>query len=169
MLDFLKNEHIVNTCIILLLIALLIMTFVNFTHVNGNVTQYENYCGCNYDKTQPQPVQLQPLVQVVSQNNSNNNNKVGGNKLILYYAMWCGYSKQFLPVWEKIKAEVNSKQELNVSCEQYECDEQREICNVEQIDGFPSMILVKSDGTKIPYKNQRSVEAVLSFLNTNNN
>lgn len=165
MLDFLKNEHIVNTCVIILLIAILCMTFINFSQINNN-QQQENYCGCN------QPVQ-QPSVANNVDNNSNISNENSGNivvdntknKLVLYYAMWCGYSRQFLPIWEQIRTVITNTPDLNTVCEQYDCEAQKQNC--QGVRGFPSIMLIKPDGTQIPYQQDRSPEAILAFINAN--
>lgn len=163
MLDFLKNEHIVNTCVIILLIAMLFMTFVNFNQINNN-KQQENYCGCN------QPVQqVNTDNNVVNVVNVNANNIVtdgnsNNNRLVLYYALWCGFSRQFLPAWEQIKTVITNTPDLNTVCEQYDCEEEKQSC--QGVGGFPSIVLIKPDGTKIQYDQARSPEAVLAFVNS---
>lgn len=166
MLDFLKNEHIVNTCVIILLIALLFMTFINFNKINNN-QQQENYCGCNQPVQQPNIdnniVNVNNVVSNISTNNDKNNNNK--NKLVLYYAMWCGHSRQFLPIWEQIKSVIINTPDLNTICEQYDCEEQK--MNCQGVRGFPSIMLIKPDGTKISYDNARSPEAMLAFVDAN--
>lgn len=160
MFDFLKNEHIVNTCVVILLIAILFMTFVNFNQIN-NTQQQENYCGCD------KPVQqtIYNLKNVAADNTLKNIDNDNKNKLVLYYAMWCGYSRQFLPTWEQIKLEILNTSDINTVCEQYDCSQQQNNCD--GIEGYPTIILIKPDGTKIPYNNARSLEAMMSFVNEN--
>jgi hypothetical protein len=161
MLDFLKNEQIVNTCVIILLIAILVMTFINFSQINNNGQNQENYCGCG----QPQLNNITNNTNTNTDINNNNNVNVSNNKLVLYYAMWCGYSRQFLPIWEQVKSVISNTSDLNTTCEQYDCEAQKQSC--QGINGFPSIILIKPDGTKIQYQNERSPEAILAFVNAN--
>lgn len=164
MLDFLKNEQIVNTCVIILLVAILFMTFINFNQINSQVhTQQENYCGC--DKPTQVFQQIETQQSPTTKNNSDNSENSNKNKLILYYAMWCGYSRQFLPVWEQIKTVVENTPDLNTICLQHDCDAEKQMC--ENVKGFPTVILIKPDGTKIHYQEARTVESVLSFVNKN--
>lgn len=175
MLDFLKNEQIVNTCVIILLMAIVVMTFINFSQINNN--KQENYCGCNMPAKQ---LEIDNNIHNdVKQNDTLDNDSItdnyvannqtieieDGNKLILYYALWCGFSRQFLPIWEQVKTVIKSTPELNTSCVEYDCEAQKQMCQA--VDGFPSIILIKKDGTKIKYNGQRSIESLLEFVNSN--
>lgn len=99
-----------------------------------------------------------------STSNSTQNIK---HKLILYYAMWCGYSRQFLPEWEKFEkyAEDNLK---NIYIEKINCEGDNEsICNKKGVPGFPYIVLETSDGKTIPFDGDRTVEQLVNFLQNN--
>jgi len=88
-------------------------------------------------------------------------------KLILYYAMWCGYSRQFLPEWEKFEqyATENLK---NINIEKINCEGDNEsICNKKGVPGFPYIVLEKSDGKILPFDGDRTVEELVKFLQNN--
>ncbi|ATZ80549.1 putative protein disulfide isomerase PDIa [Bodo saltans virus] len=120
-----------------------------------------NKCSCEPPTQQP-AIQQEPLKQPELDNKQS-------NILALYYADWCGYSKIFLPEWEKIKNKVNSGDFGNVKCIQFECTEQKDECMKNKIKGFPSMILHKIDGANINYPDTspRTLDAVGDFLNNN--
>src|SRR5437868_6348122 len=56
------------------------------------------------------------------------------NKLVLYYADWCGWSKKFLPIWEQLNSNCASLFP-NLIMEKIECTDNKNIC--ENIPGYP--------------------------------
>lgn len=100
-------------------------------------------------------------MEVVTSNNTNNK-----SELALYMTTWCGYSKQFMPVWEEIKKEVENKK-LNVSITTHDCDKEAELCNKKGVEGFPTIILHLSDGRNLQYQGERTVQGVLQFVQKN--
>lgn len=97
-----------------------------------------------------------------------NDKKTQSNVLTLYYTNWCGYSKQFLPDWKKIKDKINSGElGKNITTAEYECSEKKEICEKNKIRGYPSIILHKTDGTAInfPDDKPRSFESIVTWIN----
>lgn len=185
MFDILKNEQFVNVCIIILVITTVFITLFNFNKINNYNLSQENYCGCDQPVLPVHNGNIQ-LNSLLVDNNINNNNNVNNisnnnnvnnidnnninninnnNKLILYYAMWCGYSRQFLPIWEQIKSAVEQTPDLHTDCVQYDCEAQQQNC--QGINGFPTLTFIKNNGTKIVYNGERSVQAILSFINTN--
>lgn len=86
------------------------------------------------------------------------------DRLCLYYTNWCGYSKQFLPEWEKLKEKIMSSDLKNkIKLEDYECDQNKQICEQANIKGFPSVVLYKTNGGKVNYNGERTVDALLQF------
>jgi hypothetical protein len=90
-------------------------------------------------------------------------------RLVLYYTTWCGHSKHFMSEWDKIKKEVSNGDLKNtITCEEFDCDKSQQICKNDKILGFPSLILHKSNGTKIDYPNQaRTFDLVMAFIKNN--
>jgi thiol-disulfide isomerase/thioredoxin len=87
------------------------------------------------------------------------------NKFVLYYAPWCGYSKSFLPIWEKFKDFANKSQVSNVEIIEIDCVKEEDKCK--KINGFPTIILYKPDGKEIPFNDARTVEKLYSFIMQN--
>jgi protein disulfide-isomerase A1 len=96
-------------------------------------------------------------------NRSTNDDNMEKPKLVLYYTDWCGYSRIFLPEWEKIK---NSDINKLVTFDQYECDKNSEKCRENNINGYPSILLHKQNGIKISFPDtmQRNSENVIKFV-----
>ena len=62
-------------------------------------------------------------------------------EIVLYYAMWCGITRQMLPEWEKF--EIYAQTNLPyVKVSKVRCEGGNEdVCNQKNIQGFPTIIL----------------------------
>ena len=84
----------------------------------------------------------------------------------LYYADWCGWSKKFLPEWDKLEEDsIKDK----VVLQKYECtaEDNKQICEDANIQGFPSMKYYKdsSDKDGVEYDGDRTSEAISKWIN----
>jgi len=78
-------------------------------------------------------------------------------KLILFYAEWCGASRQFLPVWDEIVESVKIEtQKVNV-------DENQEMAKEYEIQYLPTLYLV-SGKTRVKYDGSRTKNNILEFV-----
>lgn len=167
----LSNKSKLSISIIAILIVLLIILYIcnNILNKKDNST---NDCNCAVN---PKLKNYQIEEQMSSENLSKNPEKRDENKnilnnknrLCLYYAEWCGYSRQFLPVWAKLKSSIlSTKLKNKVDVFEFECDNDKEICqkNRNIIQGYPTVILHKLDGKNIPYEGKREVEAIINFI-----
>ena len=125
----------------LIFILLLIFLFVINMNNNTNNAVYNNYDNKNANE---------------------NYDNVNNNKLILYYASWCGWSQKFLPVWDDFK-----KQHPDVSTDMIECTNNSSCGNIK---GYPTIIYYKN-GNPIIYTGDRSINDLYSFVQNqiNNN
>lgn len=87
----------------------------------------------------------------------NNNNK----KLVLFYAPWCGASKEFLPTWELLK------KSLTTETYDVDLDANKQITTDFNIEFLPTLFLVKGNN-RIKYKGNRTLENITSFYNNTN-
>lgn len=151
--DNLETSKIIVIVAISLIVILLIVNQININAQNGSISSNTNIndtsCGC-----QLPPKKIEKLEDV-----SNNTPKM---KLALYYTNWCGYSKMFLPDWEKIK-----KSDLDVIFEENDCEKSQN-CSKFNVTGYPTLLLHKPDGTIIPFENKpRTYEFVVDFVKNN--
>ena len=66
-------------------------------------------------------------------------------EITLYYAMWCGITRQMLPEWEKFVAYAESNLPY-VKVSSVRCENGNEAeCDQKGIPGFPTIILGKGD------------------------
>lgn len=82
-----------------------------------------------------------------------NSNKV----LMLFYAEWCGYSRQFLPVWDEI---VESS---NIQTQKIDVDENSKLANQFKISTLPTLYLVEGN-IVTKYEGPRTKNDILKFI-----
>jgi protein disulfide-isomerase-like protein len=84
--------------------------------------------------------------------------------LVLFYAPWCGHSKQFLPKFELLASELA---EHSVPAAKVDCVEHKELYWSNDIEGFPQLKVFFGDGSynkPVLYKGDRSLEDVVEFV-----
>ena len=79
--------------------------------------------------------------------------------LMLFYADWCGYSRQFLPVWDEIT------QNVNIRTERINVDENSDLSADFQISALPTLYLVDGQ-SRTKYEGPRTKSAILNFVST---
>jgi len=87
-----------------------------------------------------------------------------GNEIVLYYTSWCGYSRQFLPEWQKFEeyAKNNLK---NLKVTTIACESGNEnLCTQKGIEGFPTVVLYPKNGTEITFDKERKMEKIIDFV-----
>lgn len=92
-----------------------------------------------------------------------------GDKVTLMYfsATWCGHCQDFKPTWEKLQKYVKNNSDdfaSSVKLINYDSDrdtKQFEKYNVKQ---FPTLILLKDDGSTIKFEENRDLETLKSFI-----
>ena len=86
--------------------------------------------------------------------------------VVLYYANWCGYSKQFLPEWNKFV--VYAKKNLpHINVEEIVCENGKEgLCKNRGVKGYPSVLMYKNNKT-ILFEGKRDAQALVQFCNNN--
>lgn len=141
LINFVKNNYVL---IVIIVLFIIVMLYLSFTKQNKN----------NADSNKENFV-MQP-------------DKKRKYKLTLYYTNWCGYSRQFLPEWDKFKDYVDN---LNLNdtiiIEKIDCDSNKDMCKA--ISGYPTVILEKDDGSQIIMKSHpRTKEGIIKFIEDNN-
>jgi len=85
--------------------------------------------------------------------------------IINYNTDWCGYSRRLQPVWTEF---TNKMKEVNPNIKvvdmKCDVDENKETCEKADIEGFPTIIYYKEDGTKKVFTGERTVESLLDFV-----
>jgi thiol-disulfide isomerase/thioredoxin len=88
----------------------------------------------------------------------------GEVSLVLVYAPWCGYSKQMLPDYERIKSEFDGKtingKKINIIM--YNSDVDKDKVKEYDVNGFPSLFF-ESDGKRESFPH-REYDKIKAFL-----
>ena len=86
-----------------------------------------------------------------------------GDKLVLYYAEWCGISRGFKPTWDAFVKKNGHVMKMEI----VDCVKDNQICKVNNIAGYPTIILHKRDGKNVQYNGQRTIDGLEAFCTQN--
>ena len=88
----------------------------------------------------------------------------GKTTFTMYYADWCPHCKSVKPSFGEFAGQgaknINGKPIFISMVEEKEVDK----ANAPKIDGYPTFILQKSDGTTMTYEGERTPDGWTSFL-----
>lgn len=163
--------------IIVILIALLTTNYIkmyqiNALHLSNNTS--ETFINKINNKTTSKSSQICRVDRVTGIKNDTipainsgtvmkdqefNNKK---NILAMYYADWCGISQAFKPTWKKVCEILEPGTTIAIDCEK-----NKELCNKIGINGYPTIILHKSNGQNIVFSEQRTLENIENFVKQN--
>ncbi len=80
------------------------------------------------------------------------------DQVLFFYHPSCGHCIEFKPAWEEVKKQID------MPCKDINCQDNPEKCSSYGIEGYPT-ILVEKNGKKYEFKDKRTVENVVSFIN----
>lgn len=86
---------------------------------------------------------------------------------VKFFAPWCGHCKRLAPTWEDLYS--NNKDKVNVAHVDCTSEFGKPLCSQFEIRGYPTLYYFPAEedkqGTFLKYKDQRSLEALESFVN----
>lgn len=86
---------------------------------------------------------------------------MNNKKITLFYANWCPYSQEFLPIWQKL---IEILDDLQIKYETIDCTNRnsRDDIKIEGhiVFGYPTMYIT-NNGKTIEYKGKRTVKCIL--------
>ena len=80
--------------------------------------------------------------------------KTGKPILVFFYTDWCGFCQKFAPTYDKISKDISIKKEFAVAYVNCEDEKNRQYVEDYKIEGFPTVFVVNTDGTKTQLKNE---------------
>ena len=86
--------------------------------------------------------------------------------LYFFYTTWCPYCKQSKPEWDRFKERMKDVEINNTSIvfEEIDCDKNAAFADKYKVTGYPTIKLVKSDGTIYDYDAKPSSDTLYTFL-----
>jgi hypothetical protein len=175
----------ISAFIIIILIVSLIILYICHYIVNKKGASIQD-CNCSIvntkvDKNLPtiQPTQRTNYDNNHDHDHDHNNIKIARdtlaapkNKLCLYYTNQCGYCRQFLPEWKKLKSEILLSEVNNkIDVIEYNCENDKEICMNANIRGYPTVIFHKLENDEIKnisYDGPRESQSIIKFVENMN-
>ena len=96
------------------------------------------------------------------------NGRTGEDNTLHYFsADWCGYCQMFNPKWDEIKEGYKNNKNIRLKKTVID-DNNQHLLQMYQIQSFPSLILVKSNGEQVPYSSdKRTKKDIREFLREN--
>lgn len=87
-------------------------------------------------------------------------------KVMLFYAQWCGHCQSLKPKWDSAKTRFDT---TKVEVEEVNADDasSKDLFEKHNVSGFPSIKIVKKDGTVVDYQGDRSEEDLVQFVLSN--
>jgi thiol-disulfide isomerase/thioredoxin len=170
---FIKNLSVVNFIMILVLTVLftLSIVFIVSKKKSCQTSQIINYDMMDNEQLNKsnqlkqlnksnQLKQLNKLNQLRQSNQQNqpnqpNQQNQSNPKLTYYYSERCGHCKSFKQTWNTVK----ENNELNIDFEEINCNTNMNKCS--NISGYPTIILTKSNNTKVQYDDYPRTEKSL--------
>ena len=92
--------------------------------------------------------------------NSGDYKQMNDRVITLYYASWCGYSKNFLPTWYELKNFYANIKFIELDCS---IKKNEDLASLNDIPGYPTIIFSDGDKKK-EYAGDRTIESFKSEI-----
>ncbi|CAH1995841.1 unnamed protein product [Acanthoscelides obtectus] len=87
-----------------------------------------------------------------------------GLSFVKFFAPWCGHCKRLSPIWDSLAEKFGKTDGVHISKVDCTLNVNKQLCNDEGIEGFPTLILYK-DGAKLwEYTGSRSLDELSDFV-----
>lgn len=78
--------------------------------------------------------------------------------VILFYAPWCGYCKEIIPIWDELEGELD-----NVDMKKVNGDEQTELTKKYGVTKYPTIIKITGQKNK-EFQKERTKKNISKFI-----
>lgn len=174
LLGELKSLDSLTIIIILLIVIILLLLYLNFK----KMSEISSDCSCTVSPKIEKLENVQPLsnTQPIIEPKVNNIVAIPSieqdHVFAVYYATWCGYSRDFLEEYNnRLLPELDEKHpeiKARVKFVLNDCDKDKELCIKNNIDGFPTLILHKPNGQNIEFNSgARTTATIIKFIQDN--
>jgi len=116
-------------------------------------------------KQPDEPVLPTPPAPVISLSGDDFNEAIKtGITFVKFFAPWCGHCKMLAPTWDELGVKLHSQTDIVVAKVDCTIESNKELCNNEEVEGFPTLLLYKDGARMQEYKGSRSLEDLYEFV-----
>lgn len=87
-----------------------------------------------------------------------------GTTIVKFFAPWCGHCKRMAPTWDELAGKFAGSSDAKVAKVDCTLDENRELCNEQGVDGFPTIFIYKNGEKLEEYNGSRSLDDLFEFV-----
>ncbi|KAB0790649.1 hypothetical protein PPYR_14902 [Photinus pyralis] len=87
-----------------------------------------------------------------------------GITFVKFFAPWCGHCKRLAPTWEDLAKKFVDNPQVHIVKVDCTLEVNKQLCNDEEVDGFPSVFLYKNGKKISEYNGNRSLEDLKEFI-----
>lgn len=87
-----------------------------------------------------------------------------GVTIVKFYAPWCGHCKRMAPTWDELAAKFAGNSVAKVAKVDCQLEENKDLCNDQGVDGFPTIFLYKNGDKIEEYSGSRSLEDLHTYV-----
>ena len=122
-----------------------------------------------YVKPRLNPSYIENKEFLMEKGDENISKSIENVELIIFHTTWCPHSKTALKTWKKIKENRNNSivNKYRVLFKEVDCDKDEEIADAYNIEGYPTIKLIKNNGKEIiEFDAKLTEETCDEFLNS---
>lgn len=87
-----------------------------------------------------------------------------GISFVKFFAPWCGHCKNLAPIWKDLGKKFLTNDNVKIAKVDCTLDVSKELCNEQEVDGFPTLYLYR-DGLKVSeYNGARNLDDLTEFV-----
>ncbi|XP_043604278.1 thioredoxin domain-containing protein 5 homolog [Bombus pyrosoma] len=87
-----------------------------------------------------------------------------GISFVKFFAPWCGHCKRLAPIWKDLGKKFLTNDNVKIAKVDCTLDVSKELCNEQEVDGFPTLYLYR-DGLKVSeYNGARNLDDLTEFV-----
>lgn len=87
-----------------------------------------------------------------------------GITFVKFYAPWCGHCKRLSPTWDSLRAKFAGRSGVHIVRVDCNSDENKQLCNDEEVEGFPTLFIYKNGQKISEYSGSRSLDDLYDFV-----